>query len=75
LENPRLWSSFDRISKVDEAWRSPCFADWPKRVSQPDSTAFFKGTYTKGFQAFYAIKVDGIIGGQTCGKAKQVYGC
>jgi peptidoglycan hydrolase-like protein with peptidoglycan-binding domain len=30
---------------------------------------------TKGFQAFYTIKVDGIIGGQTRGKAKQVYGC
>lgn len=30
---------------------------------------------TKGFQAFYTIKVDGVIGGQTRGKAKQVYGC
>jgi hypothetical protein len=30
---------------------------------------------TKGFQSFYTLKVDGIIGGQTRGKAKQVYGC
>lgn len=29
----------------------------------------------KGFQGFYKIKVDGVIGGQTRGKAKQVYGC
>lgn len=29
----------------------------------------------KGFQGFYKLKVDGVIGGQTRGKAKEVYGC